>query len=381
MRLSEARTGPFVLKMGFVLLCLGFGKLAFAASVTLAWNPNSESNLAGYKVQYGTAPGVHPTTIDVGNQTTYVVGELGPGTYYFVVLAYNTSGLQSPVSNEVSVTVSASPPPPPTTPSLTASPGSVGSGGNVTVSWSGIGDPTVKDWIGLYPVAANDAGDVAWKYTSSCDHNPGKIALTSGSCIFTMPTVPGTYQFRLFANHTYTRLATSGNVNVSGGTLTSWPSTVVPVRIDSGPDNPVELGVRFRSDVAGYVTGARFYKAALNTGTHVGNLWSRTGTRLATATFTGESASGWQQVTFSAPVAIAANTVYVVSYHCPNGHYSIDLNYFAEEGVDSPPLHLPADGVGGGNGVFAYGASSRFPTNTWFASNYWVDVVFSTSPP
>ena len=75
--------------------------------------------------------------------------------------------------------------------------------------------------------------------------------------------------------------------------------------------------MKFRSDVAGYVTGVRFYKAAGNTGTHVGNLWSSTGTRLATATFTGETASGWQQVTFSPPVAIAANTVYVASYHCP----------------------------------------------------------------
>jgi hypothetical protein len=88
-----------------------------------------------------------------------------------------------------------------------------------------------------------------------------------------------------------------------------------------------------------------------------------------------------QQVNFSAPVAIAANTVCVVSYHCPNGHYSIDLNYFAEQGVDSPPLHLLAHGVAGGNGVIAYGPPSRFPTDTWFSSNYWVDVVFSASPP
>ena len=381
MRLSKARTSPFVLKMAFVLLCLSFGKPGFAASVTLAWNPNSESNLAGYKVQYGTAPGVHPTTVDVGNQTTYVVGGLGPGTYYFVVLAYNTSGLQSPLSNEVSVTITAPSPPPPTNPSLTASPGSVGPGENVTVSWSGIGSASVRDWIGQYSAAASDGGYTAWKYTSSCGQTPGGAARSSGSCVFAMPTTPGIYQFRLFANGTYTRLATSGTVNVGGGTQTIWPSTAVPDRVDSGPDNPVELGVKFRSDVAGFVTGVRFYKAALNTGTHVANLWSNTGTRLATATFTGESASGWQQVTFSAPVAIAANTVYVVSYHCPNGHYSIDVNYFAEDGVDSPPLHVLADGVTGGNGVYAYGAPSRFPTNTWFSSNYWVDVVFSSSPP
>jgi hypothetical protein len=142
----------------------------------------------------------------------------------------------------------------------------------------------------------------------------------------------------------------------------------------------VELGVKFRSDVAGFVTGVRFYKAAANTGTHVGNLWSSTGTRLATATFTGESASGWQQVSFSPPVAIAANTVYVASYHCPNGHFSVDLNYFAAQGVDTPPLHAPATGaVVGGNGVFVYAPTSTFPTGTYLGANYWVDVVFSTT--
>ena len=54
--------------------------------------------------------------------------------------------------------------------------------------------------------------------------------------------------------------------------------------------------MKFRSDVAGQVTGVRFYKGSGNTGTHIGNLWSSTGTLLASATFTGESASGWQQV-------------------------------------------------------------------------------------
>jgi Fibronectin type III domain len=228
MRLSKARTGPFVLKLGFVFLCLSFGKLALAASVTLAWNPNSESNLAGYRIQYGTAPGIHPTTHDAGNQTTYTVSGLGPGTYYFVVLAYNASGLQSPPSNEVSVTITTSPPPP-TNPSLTASPGSVGPGGNVTVSWSAIGNASVRDWIGHYPAAANDAGYTTWKYTSSCGQSPGGSALPSGSCVFAMPTVPGIYQFRLFTNDTYTRLAASGMVTVTGiGNLTVAPSAVGP---------------------------------------------------------------------------------------------------------------------------------------------------------
>ena len=50
---------------------------------------------------------------------------------------------------------------------------------------------------------------------------------------------------------------------------------------------PVELGVKFTSDVAGTITGIRFYKSAANTGTHIGSLWTADGTRLASATFTG----------------------------------------------------------------------------------------------
>ena len=86
----------------------------------------------------------------------------------------------------------------------------------------------------------------------------------------------------------------------------------------------VEVGVKFRSDSDGFVSGVRFFKGAGNTGTHVGNLWSASGTLLATATFSAESASGWQQVSFSSPVAITANTTYVASYFAPNGHYAVD---------------------------------------------------------
>ena len=54
--------------------------------------------------------------------------------------------------------------------------------------------------------------------------------------------------------------------------------------------------MKFRADSAGTVTGVRFYKAAANTGTHVGALWTAGGTQLAQATFTNETASGWQHV-------------------------------------------------------------------------------------
>ena len=69
-------------------------------------------------------------------------------------------------------------------------------------------------------------------------------------------------------------------------------------------------------------------------------------------TFSGETASGWQQANLSTPVAITADTVYVVSYHAGNGHYSADSSYFVQ-GHDNAPLHALADGVLGPNGVFA----------------------------
>jgi hypothetical protein len=164
-----------------------------------------------------------------------------------------------------------------------------------------------------------------------------------------------------------------------------WPLTALPARIENTDTSAVEVGVRFRADVNGTITGIRFYKGLGNTGPHVGSLWTNTGTRLATATFANETLVGWQQVTFSTPIAITANTTYVASYHMTAGRYAVTDDYFRTSGVDAPPLHALVDGAAGGNGVFVYGASA-FPTQTSRSANYWVDVVFTpsagdTTPP
>lgn len=159
--------------------------------------------------------------------------------------------------------------------------------------------------------------------------------------------------------------------------LTIWNSTVTPVVLANSDTNAVEIGVKFRSTVAGKITGIRFYKGASNTGTHVGTLWSSTGTQLGRATFTNETASGWQQVNFATPVSIAANTVYVASYHTNVGRYSIDENYFNNAGVSSPPLYALRNGESGGNGVYRYSSNPVFPNSSYQSSNYWVDVVFT----
>ncbi|MBP1862321.1 hypothetical protein J2Z75_005852 [Rhizobium herbae] len=141
--------------------------------------------------------------------------------------------------------------------------------------------------------------------------------------------------------------------------------------------NAVELGMKFVASAGGTITGMRYYKGAQDTGTHTGSIWSSTGTRLATATFTNESTSGWQTVTFSQPLTIAAGTTYVASYHS-NGNYAVTANYFASSRTNGG-LTAPSSSTSGGNGVYAYGANSLFPSSTYNASNYWVDVLYQQS--
>ncbi len=165
---------------------------------------------------------------------------------------------------------------------------------------------------------------------------------------------------------------------VASSGISIWPSTATPAVASANDSSAIEVGVKFRSDVAGYITGVRFYKGALNTGTHIGSLWSSTGQLLAQATFSNETATGWQQVTFSQPVAINANTTYVVSYHTTTGGYAYSSAYFASTGADNAPLHALQNGVDGSNGVYLYGAGG-FPNQSYNATNYWVDVLFKTS--
>lgn len=155
-------------------------------------------------------------------------------------------------------------------------------------------------------------------------------------------------------------------------------TTALPAVEAADDSGAVELGVRFRSDAPGRIMGVRFYKGAGNTGTHTGSLWTASGSLLATATFQDETASGWQEVRFASPVTISADTSYVVSYHAPAGHYAVTGNGFASA-LDAPPLHAEA----ANNGLYRYGTSG-FPTDTYNASNYWVDVAFQpndTTPP
>jgi hypothetical protein len=149
--------------------------------------------------------------------------------------------------------------------------------------------------------------------------------------------------------------------------------------VDAADTSAVNLGLKFQASSSGMITGVRFYKQSDNTGSHIGSLWTSSGTLLASGTFSSESASGWQELDFSSPVSVTAGTTYVASYHTDAGHYAVTSNGLASA-VTNGPLTALASG-----GVYAYGSASTFPSLTYNASNYWVDVVYSppsgTTPP
>lgn len=163
------------------------------------------------------------------------------------------------------------------------------------------------------------------------------------------------------------------------GEVTIFTAADVPQTLTDPDTAAVELGVRFRADVGGVINGLRFYKSRANTGTHVGQLWSNSGQLLGRVVFSAETRSGWQTARFTTPITIQPGVTYVASYQAPVGRYSSTTDAFASAGIDRGPLHALRDGADGPNGVYRYGSSS-FPTSTWHATNYFVDVLFKPNP-
>ncbi|WP_253958306.1 DUF4082 domain-containing protein [Rhizobium sp. WYJ-E13] len=255
----------------------------------------------------------------------------------------------------------------------------------------------------MVPVAANDNGYTTYANTAlsiaaasllandtDADGDPLSITGANGA-------VNGTVTFNSQTN-TVTFTPTTGYTGAAsfsysisdgqGGTASATVSLNVGAQPDgsglfavsdapagaAADNSSVELGVKFIASARGEITGLRYYKSAQDTGTHVGSLWTASGQLLAQATFTAETGSGWQTVTFAQPITVSAGVTYVASYHS-NGFYSATANYFTTDHT-SGSLTAPSSASSGGNGVYAYGSGSLFPTASYNATNYWVDVVY-----
>src|SRR5271169_6560987 len=266
-----------------VLLLLAFAGIVFqpgnacAGSATLAWTaPTTNTDgtpltdLAGYKVYYGTASGNYTQNTDVGNVTTYSVPNLNGGTYYFALTAYDTEGMQSTYSTQVSKTI-----PGPYT--LTITDSGTGSG-TVTSSPSGINCGTVcseavnaGSVVTLTAAPTNSATFTGWS---------GGGCAGTGTCSFTVnANTSVTATFAAQTQQTYTITSTagaygsitpSGTTTLNNGasqTYTITPNTgyqIASVTVDGASVGAVST-YTFSSVTANHTIAATFVTQAQQT--------------------------------------------------------------------------------------------------------------------
>jgi hypothetical protein len=336
-------------------------------SANLTWSaPASGGSVKSYKITpYIGSTAQTPTTITGSPPatSTTVTGLTTGTTYTFTVQAINPTGA-GPASSPSNAVTPLNPVAPSAPTGVAAQPAT----SSARVTWN------VPQSDGDSPIT----GYTVTPYIGATAQTPVQVSASATSTTVSALTNGTSYTFKVTATNAVGPSAASGASNAVTPQATIF-DFATPATIDAQDPTSVELGVKFKADYSGTVTGIRFYKAATNVGTHIGSLWTSTATRLAQATFSAETASGWQAVTFASPVAITAGTTYVASYFAPSGHYSVTGGGLASA-VDNAPLHALADSVSA-NGVYAYSATSTFPSSTYGATNYWVDVLYGLPVP
>jgi hypothetical protein len=170
-----------------------------------------------------------------------------------------------------------------------------------------------------------------------------------------------------FAIMTNEGQASAQSISVFGNAVPNNP-------INNG--NAVTLGAKFWSSQPGTISAIRFYRAAVSPEGYVAMLYSAGGALLGSVKLAQESGPvpGWQVANFPSPIPISANRTYIAAYYCGTGEGASDA-YGLKNGVTNGPLIAPASSAVGGNGVYHY--KNAFPSRTYEASNYYVDVLFS----
>lgn len=130
-----------------------------------------------------------------------------------------------------------------------------------------------------------------------------------------------------------------------------WTTSTVPAKTTGNDKSSVELGLRFSSNVAVNVTGARVYCAKNSSGTHTVHLWNSNRTSLATARL--PAYTGWTTVNFASAIAVTSGSTYTISYHTTE--YPWNTEFFTAA-MTSGNLTAPANA-----GVYVYGSSPAYP--------------------
>ncbi|TAK08599.1 MAG: hypothetical protein EPO39_04195, partial [Candidatus Manganitrophaceae bacterium] len=217
-------------KYGFILAVLIFSVIyfsptAFAADATLTWSANTESDLAGYKIYYGTASRKYGPAINVGKTTTYLLTGLANQTYYFALTAYDTAGNESGYSVEVSRTF--------TTPDTTAP------------LISSINATNITNSSVVIIFGTNEPADTQVQYgptTSYGSSSPLAAALVTVHSQALSALQPSTlYHYRVLSKDASGNLATSSDntFTTAAATTPPPPSTSTTVVINPAGDTTI----------------------------------------------------------------------------------------------------------------------------------------------
>ena len=215
LRQSFHRFSSFLISVAVSTLILFFYNTnVFSAQITLAWDPNTEPDLAGYKVYYGTASRVYGSPIILGKVTTYTLAGLTQGqNYFYSVTARDTSGNDSDYSNEVSGVPSE----PTQAYTVTTNP----SGLQITVDGASYTAPQAFSWVvgstHTVSVSSPQAGGSGIRYVYSSWSDGGGQSHT-----VTVPSSSTTYTASFSTEYSLTtsvQLPATGVVTPSG---TNW---------------------------------------------------------------------------------------------------------------------------------------------------------------
>jgi hypothetical protein len=222
----------------------------------------------------------------------------------------------------------------------------------------------------------------------SLDHgvtwNPAQ-GLTNWTYSWTPATI-GTYDILVRAIDDSLNLPAV--TNLTGGVITVTPTPGLSLfaggTVTAQQNNdftPVELGMQFKAAHTGTITDLLYYRGAADSGdtdVRAGHLWDATGHLLATATFTSAPGQvGWQTAHLATPIVIQAGAIYTASYRTQD-FYVATGGYFTTDHTDASGQLTASAGT---NGVYSYGSGLVEPANSYNASNYWVDVSYTSGVP
>jgi hypothetical protein len=180
------------------------------SGLTLAWSASSDPAVDGYRLHWGGASGIYTNEVDLGNVTQGSLAGLSLGTtYYCAITAYDTNGLESSYSSEVSARVQAASP------------------GGLTLAWSTSTDPAVEGYRVYW-------GGASGNYTNKLDAGnatQGKLTnLVAGATYYCAVTAYDTngLESGYSSEVTAKAAAVAAGANGESGVSATNPVTTVP---------------------------------------------------------------------------------------------------------------------------------------------------------